>query len=277
MDWQLMIPGMEGIPPQILAEAREVRLRCGAPAAVCTGEETAWGTRRLTAGEVMRAAQALSGHALAARQRETARGFLPLPGGHRLGVCGVMGPEGLREITSLCLRLAREKRGVGTETYARIRGKSALIIGAPGSGKTTLLRDLVRLYSRDGLPVGVADERGEIAACRDGAAQLDVGPMTDVVTGMQRSEAFFLLLRAMAPRVLAADEIGGAQDVSAVREAARCGVTVLTTAHGSSLKEVRKRPGVGALLREGAFAWAVTLEGPGIPPRVEACGEESGG
>ena len=97
MDWQLMIPGTEGIPPQILAEAREVRLRCGAPAAVCTGTGTAWGTRRLTAGEVVRAAQALSGHALAARQREIARGFLPLPGGHRPGVCGVMGPEGLWE------------------------------------------------------------------------------------------------------------------------------------------------------------------------------------
>jgi len=268
MDWHLMIPGAEGIPQGAWAEAREIRLRAGQPAAVCCGEKREMGRRALTAGEVTRAAQALSRYGLASRQEELAQGFLPLPGGHRLGVCGVMGPEGLREITSLCLRLAREIKGAAAEVYPRVKGKSTLILGPPGAGKTTLLRDLIRRYSLDGLPVGVADERGEIAACRDGAPQLDVGPLTDVVTGMDRGRSFLLLLRAMAPRVLAADEVGGAADVFAVRQAVRCGVTVLSAAHGASLSDALRRPGLGQLLREGAFDCAVTLTGVGDAPQV---------
>ena len=274
MDWQRMIPGSAGIPPEAWAEAREIRLYPGRPVTVCCGEKTILGNRALTPAEVTQAAQALSRHALAARREETARGFLPLPGGHRLGICGIMGADGLREITSLCLRPAREIRGAAAGVYPLLRDKSVLIVGPPGSGKTTLLRDLVRLLSLDGLPVGVADERGEIAACRDGAPQLDVGPMTDVVTGLPRRQAFSLLIRAMSPRVIAADEMDGREDAAAVREAARCGVRVVATAHGASLADIRRRPGLGALLRAGVFERAAVLAGAGKPPRIEAVREE---
>lgn len=276
MEWLEALPGGAAWTKEELLAAREIRLRPGQPVWALLPEGARWGQTPLTPEDVARAARALSAHSIAARQKELAAGFLPLPGGHRLGVCGAAGPEGIREITSLCLRLAHEVKGAGNNVFPLIRGKSALIVGPPGSGKTTLLRDLIRLYGEAGCQVGVADERGEIAACRDGAPQLDVGPCADVVTGMSRSRAVTLLIRAMAPQVIATDELGGPEDARAVLEAVRCGAWVLATAHGRSKADMLRRPGLDALLRGGAFGRLVILEAVGRPPRVTAAdgGEE---
>ena len=248
--------------------AWELRLRPGQPVLVVKPDCIWRGTHVLSPAEVTQAAQALCGHEMAARQRELTEGFLPLPGGHRLGVCGMMGPKGLREITSLCVRLAHAVKGAGAGIFPLIRGFSTLMIGPPGAGKTTLLRDIVRLYSLSGVPVGVADERGEIAACRDGMPQLDVGPMTDVVTGMDKGAALRLLVRSMAPRVAAVDEIGGEEDAAAVAEALRCGITVLAAIHGKDLADIRQRRGMEKLLGPGAFERAVCLTAPEEKPSV---------
>ena len=266
MDWRLIVPGETGWDAVNWTEAREVRLRPGQGAAVTLRDGVWHGQCVLSPQEILQAAQALTGHALAARQEELSRGFVPLKGGHRLGVCGVMGPKGFREITSLCVRLAHEIKGVGKEVYPLLQDASALIIGPPGAGKTTLLRDLIRLYGEHGVQVGVADERGEIAACRDGTPQLDVGPAADVAGGRDKASAMILLIRAMAPQVIATDELGGPRDAWAVQAAIRCGVTVLATAHGRSRADVRKR--LGPL--DGAFERLVILEKIGQPPRVEA-------
>lgn len=268
MDWQLIVPGETGWASSGVERAFEVRLRPGQPCVAVKPGGVWRGSHILTPSEVTQAAQALCGHEMAARQRELAEGFLPLPGGHRLGVCGVMGPGGMREITSLCVRLAHGVQGAGTGVFPLIRGFSTLIAGLPGAGKTTLLRDLVRLYSLSGVPVGVADERGEIAACREGMPQLDVGPMTDVVSGMDKDSALRLLVRSMAPRVAAVDEIGGERDAAALGEALRCGVTVLASIHARSLADIRQRRGMEKLLGPGAFERAVCLTAPGEKPRV---------
>lgn len=268
MDWQLIVPGETGWAGAQVENAREVRLRPGQGAAVI-GPGGVWrGSYILTPGDVTRAAQALCGHELAARREELNAGFVPLPGGHRLGVCGVRGPRGVGEITSLCVRVAHEVKGAGEGTYARVRGKNALVIGPPGSGKTTLLRDLARLYALDGFQVGIADCRGEIAACWDGRPQLDVGPSADVVTGMEKAEAVMLLIRSMSPQVIVADEIGGERDVDALMEAMGCGVTVLASAHGRNMEDLRKRPGLHKLLGQSAFEEWVFLDGPGRKPKM---------
>lgn len=269
MDWKRVIPaaGEEAVD---LDEAREIRLRPGQPLQAVFPWGLWQGKRPLDPAQISLAAQALSGHALAARSGELARGFLPLPGGHRLGVAGIMGENGLREITSLCLRIAHEAPGCGEEIFPRIRGFHSLLIGPPGSGKTTLLRDLIRLYALSGFQVGVADERGEIAACQGGVPGLDVGPMTDVITGMEKEKAVPLLIRTLSPQVIAVDELGDPRDAGAILEAIRCGALVLATVHGTSKNSVSRRPGMEALFR-GAFEKTVLLTGVGQPLSI---GEE---
>ena len=266
MDWRLIVPAAKELAEVDVAAAREIRLRPGQPVTVLLPEGRWIGRHLLSPGEVTQAARALSGYGLAARQAELAAGYLPLPGGHRLGVSGVMGKAGLMEITSLCVRIAHAVEGAAETVYPRIRGQSALIFGPPGSGKTTLLRDVIRLYGQEGWQVGVADERGEIAACRDGAPQLNIGPGADVVTGLPKARALPLLVRAMAPQVVAADELGGVSDARAALDALRCGPVLLCTVHARDLGDLKKRPGLGALLQCGAAA--VMLTKPGDAPRI---------
>ena len=266
MDWRLIVPGEPGWGEVDWGQAREVRLRPGQSAAVALAGSTWRGSRRLSPTDVLQAAQALTNHSLAARQGELCQGFVPLEGGHRLGVCGVMGAKGFTEITSLCVRIAHEIRGAGADVFPRLRGASALIVGPPGAGKTTLLRDIVRLSSLEGTQVGVADERGEIAGCRAGRPQLDVGPNTDVLTGMEKAKALLLLIRAMAPQLVATDEIGGPEDAAALLDAVKCGVRILATAHGTAGTPHRR--GMEALFRAGAFDRLVLLSAPGQKPLV---------
>lgn len=93
-----------------------------------------------------------------------------------------------------------------------------------GAGKTTLLRDIVRNISSgneffNGLTVGLVDERGEISAMYKGIPQNDIGFRTDVLSNIPKSIGMRMLIRSMAPQVIAADEIGGNDDILAIREA----------------------------------------------------------
>ena len=138
--------------------------------------------------------------------------------------------------------MAREVRGCAREIYPWLWEKErfldTLIVSPPGLGKTTLLRDLVRLIS-DGtgihrpLTTSLADERGEVAACISGIPQNDVGQNTDVMDGGSKTDTMIMLLRTMAPQVLAADEAGGEEDIKIFAQAKKWGTALLTTAHGT--------------------------------------------
>lgn len=227
----------------------------------------------------------LSESSVYAFSEELRRGYITLPGGHRAGFAGraVLEKGALRtlkEISSVNLRIAREVKGAGESLLARLPLTggvlpSTLLVAPPRAGKTTLLRDLTRLLS-DGIGVrpfrvGLADERSELAATLSGVPQLDVGLRTDVVDGCPKAEAMLLLLRSMGPEVLVTDELGREEDAAALAEAAKCGVSVLATAHARDGAEARQRPLLRRLLGEGYFRYLVVLSrrlGPGTVEEV---------
>jgi stage III sporulation protein AA len=200
-------------------------------------------------------------------------GYVTIPGGLRLGLCGEGAVEegklrAFRRLTSLALRLPHPIRGPARPLLPKLtQGGSlpnTLILSPPGWGKTTLLRDLIRCLSEgEGISprrVGVADERGELGG---GDLRYFLGPRADVLENCPKSAALLMLLRGMNPQVLAADEITAPADLRAMEEAAGCGVTLLATAHGGSLEDLRRRPLYREMLDQGLFSAfvLVTIQG----------------
>lgn len=286
------------LPEECLGELEEVRLRVGRPLFIHHGgkeglvgrEGGLCGDARsayvVTAEDCRRALQRLTGSSLYAWEEEIRNGYLTLPGGHRVGMVGRAVVEAgqlrtLKDIAGLNLRLTREVRGAADQVLRHIlngRGGvcSTLVLSAPQAGKTTLLRDLCRQVSEGrpelglrGQKVAVIDERSELAGCHGGVPQCAVGPRTDVLDGCPKAEGIALVLRAMSPEVIVTDELGRPEDLAAIREAVRCGVAVLTSAHAGSLEEAQRRPALAPLLAEGCFSRVVVLSRRGGPGTLE--------
>lgn len=252
-------------------EATQVRLRAKRPAQIVWGRgHEALAGPPLDGAALRHIMAALMEYSVYARQDELDRGFFTLNDGSRVGVCGRMVGEGERlrmaEIGSACVRIARAVPGCADQLLPHIAPAggaphSMLLISPPGMGKTTMLRDIARRLSDGGLCVSMADERHEMAACHMGVPTLDVGARTDVMDGCPRVQAIARMLRAMAPRVVVADEIGGAGDAVALADAARCGAAVVTSAHAGSLEEALARPCLRSVLETGVVS-RVALLGP---------------
>ena len=133
---------------------------------------------------------------------------------------------------------------------------TSLIVSPPGKGKTTMLRDLIRNIS-NGVPelgfrgktCGVVDERGEIAAMYHGIPQNDVGIRTDVIENISKDKGMSMLIRSMAPEIIACDEIGSKEDVEAIQNAVISGVKGIFTMHGKNLDDIKENQGINYLIK----------------------------
>ena len=265
---------LEWLKTDELLRVEELRLRRGYPMNVLLpdGERPVGGPAVTESDlrEVLERASRASAHTVLEQAKS---GFVTLRGGHRIGICGTVNRHdgivtSLRYLSSVSIRVAREVEGQAADLISQITNEgrflSTLILGSPGSGKTTLLRELIRTLS-DGHGtephrVGVADERGEIAALWQGEPQFHIGRRTDVLDGCPKAEGLSILLRAMNPQVLAVDEITHPDDVAAIVEAAGCGAALLATAHGGSLADLERRPVYRSLMSEEIFQRVILLE-----------------
>ncbi|MDO4565125.1 MAG: stage III sporulation protein AA [Clostridia bacterium] len=220
---------------------------------------------------------------------ELQNGFITLQGGYRVGISGRAVSEQGRmtrfsEVNSFNFRIVREVRGAAKTLVEAVRGEdgrlfSTLIVSPPGLGKTTLLRDLVRHASYGiGLRaqrVALVDERFELAGCVRGLPMFDVGPRTDIMSGMRKAQAMRRMLAAMSPEVIATDELFFLDDIEAVLTAKANGVTVLASAHGGGYSDLLLRKPMEKLIRNGIFQRIAELSEVGrIAKVVDEKGKE---
>ncbi|KAI7252408.1 hypothetical protein KC345_g11485, partial [Hortaea werneckii] len=181
-----------GLPAALLDKVEEIRVREGRPLEINYSGKYHFlsGNGSLTQlpyeaykpdrEDTHRLLDLISNHSLYTMEEELRKGFITIPGGHRIGLSGRTvlsggGVEHLRDITGFNVRIAREVYGIadGVLPYLLDRGRQrvmhTLILSPPQHGKTTLLRDLARQISaggtsgregsRPGLKVGIVDER----------------------------------------------------------------------------------------------------------------------
>lgn len=218
------------------------------------------------ARELARACETAFEFSLYAHEDELSQGYITIRGGHRIGLCGEVKSGKIRsftDVTSMNYRIAHEHIGIAEALVQKLtagnRVSSTLIISPPMCGKTSLLRDIVRILSLEGRRVGVCDTRGEIAAVYDGEPGMDIGN-ADILSGAEKADGMRMLLRTMAPEIIACDELGSTDDTNAVSEIMTCGVSIIATAHCSSREELFSGS-MGALASK--FDCIVTLGGIG--------------
>ena len=94
----------------------------------------------------------------------------------------------------------------------------------------------------------MVDERGEIAAIYKGIPQNDIGIRTDVIENIPKSIGMKMLIRSMAPEVIACDEIGSKEDIKAINEAILSGVKGIFTMHGKDMEDIKLNTNIKELI-----------------------------
>lgn len=236
--------------------AQNIRLRVHAPPELCCRDKTHWLAETVSREDLNFVINTASRYSPWASS-SVSKGYITAPGGHRIGICGeavirngVL--SSIREITSLCIRVARDIPGV-SGSLESLTG-SILILGAPGWGKTTLLRDLVRQKAKQGIHICVVDEREELFP-----VGMPRENTVDVLLGCEKSQGIEMALRTMEPQIIAMDEITAEGDCDALMRGTWCGVDLIATAHASSLSDFLHREIYSPLVKQNIFSHIIVL------------------
>lgn len=272
--------GLARVPETVAQRVTEVRVRQGAPVQLRMPAQYGYlsedgftaapdGKTILTDGALCQEMiERMSRYSLYALDDALRQGFIPLPGGFRVGLAGRAVVEAGRisrlvDMSSFNIRIPRQIEGASSALIPHVlrggRIYSTLILSPPGCGKTTLLRDAAAQLSRRGMQVCIVDERSELAAQYKGRPSFDLGFSCDVLDGYPKAQGMMMAIRTLSPDVIVTDELGAMEDIAAVRDAARCGIGVLASVHAGSVEELIHREALSDMLDGGAFSCLAVL------------------
>ena len=247
----------EGIRQQIQAldaytrqNLEEIRVYKNKPVQVFAGGKRIQLSGEVSGNDMNKIISYLMKFSYYAYEEDLAKGFITIDGGHRVGICGKAVLEKgkvvlLRDISSINIRHAKEIIGCSDKIMHYILDDSIqnlLIVSPPGCGKTTLLRDIGRNLSQQFYKVAICDERSEIAGMHNGNSSYRFGAMVDILDGCPKAEGMMMLIRSMSPDVIITDEIGREEDLNAIKTCVNCGVSLITSIHGSDIHDLQHSP-----------------------------------
>lgn len=272
---------------------QEVRLRIGQPLLLVIQEEecglnsqglcSLMKSYRVGEKDITGLLKFISGFSLYALEDEIKQGYITIEGGHRVGIVGKVIVEKnaiktIKNISGINIRVSHEVVGCSDKILpyllTRERVCHTLIVSPPKCGKTTLLRDLIRNLSNGfkgfgPYTIGVVDERSEIAGCYMGIPQNDIGMRTDVLDACPKVEGMRMLLRSMSPDVIAVDEIGSQEDMTAIGEVLGAGVSIICTIHGKNIYDCNKNPVLKRMIEEALLERIIILSNRQGPCTIE--------
>ena len=281
------------LPDAVAAQTLEVRLYAASPVRLVTTDAPLFlypdGTTDLapkktavsaSSSEIEETVLRACGFSLHTVQKELSAGFLPLPGGHRLGVCGkaVRDADGkvrtVTDFSSLNLRIAHFLPDTADRLCETLFSKtlsSVILAGPPLCGKTTMLRALAHRLSTGACGcyyrVSVVDTRQEFSPL----------PFCDVLRGREKADSIECALRTLSPQRIICDEIADAGEVHALSRGFSAGCACAVSVHVGSEKELMTRAPFRALVQTGQFSHIVFPDrhAPGniscIRPLQELC------
>lgn len=257
---------LEFLPDIIKNKTEEIRIRAGLPVCLTitgksffienSGQVTDFINRNLLISEkseIDETFRLLCANSVYAHTEEIKNGYIIMRSGHRAGICGTLTNTGMKDISSINIRIAREITGCADNLASLYDGGGILIAGPPGSGKTTLLRDVIRQLS-DGIyaksqRIALIDGRGELSGSYLGERICNLGNNTDVLLSDDKATASLMALRTMYPDIIAFDEIGTAAELKSVSEIFNAGVSLITTAHIGVKDDLLRRSVTKELLK----------------------------
>jgi len=283
------------IPETVLQKLEEIRFRAEKPVMLSTsGGQFFLGNNGqllkfsndalfISTQDVHKTLEMMCEFSVYAFEEDIKNGFLTLKGGHRVGISGRTvtengGVKTIKDISSLNIRISKEILGCAGKIIKYIIKDNkniynTLLISPPKCGKTTMLRDITRLLGDgdkelgfDSMKVSLIDERSEIAACYKGVPQNHIGVSTDILDGCPKQEGMLMMLRSMSPQIIITDEIGSTGDYEAIQKIYNAGVSVVTSAHGYNISELKSRQEVLRLIEGNFFDRFIVLDnskGPG--------------
>ena len=262
---------------KISEELQEIRMRAERPIILKLRERDLILQYNITQAEILQIVERLCENSIYAYKNQICEGFITVKGGHRVGLTGSCVIENgkiinVKHISSLNFRIAREVLNCSTRVLREIidiENKSiynTILVAPPGRGKTTMLRDVIRRLSNGideinfkGKTCGVVDERGEIAAMYKGIPQNDVGIRTDIIENVEKNQGIHMLIRTMAPEIIACDEIGSKNDVEAIHYALYSGVKGIFTMHGKNIEDIKNNRQIYELIENREIQKVVFL------------------
>ena len=279
---------LENLNQEKMNTLQEIRIRAGMPTVViCLNESFVLDGREFVAtpDDIKEIFNLLCGYSVYSFENQIKKGFITISGGHRIGLCGeyIFSEDnkisGVKELTSLNIRIAREFPNCSDDIFKNIKNDflGTLIVGPPCCGKTTIIRDLSCKFSLSedlNFPkVCIIDERFEIASCREGKAQFNVG-LSDILTGVPKSVGILQAVRCLAPNIIICDEIGSNEEVLALKSALNSGVKIIATIHAFDLNDFLKKPQSLQLINSGAFEKIIFLDNENFGKIKKICTAE---
>ncbi len=244
------------------SEIREIRVRRGGRSVLQIGMETVPLFTVCEEEEMSYILEALCGGSLYAYRSTVNNGYISVPGGIRVGLCGLVrydegGAMGVSDISTFVFRIPGHSCAFSDELERIYRsgvGGGMLIYSPPGVGKTTALRSLAASLGtgRNALRVAVVDERLEFSSEDYSDCYVDV------LQGYKKSNGIEIASRTLSPEVIIVDEIGR-EESDEICAAVKCGIPIVATAHAGELSELLSKWSLSPLFDQKVFGVAVGI------------------